>query len=277
MTSVTDVYAAIHESLKKGESVCVATVIGTEGSTPRGVGSKMILWMDGRTLGSVGGGPLELKVQESADEVFRTGRPARVSMSLKSELDPGICGGEAEVFVELLTGKPPLIVVGGGHVGRALSQLASLLGFRVVVMDRRELDRALFPESVETVRVEGWAHLPQEHFSAQAYAAIMTPEHEGDRDALAQMLDRPLAYLGMIGSRRKVALTFDYFRQQGVPEEALARVHAPIGLDIGAETPMEIAVSIIAEIIQVRNAQQAGGAGNARSGLSMKTMHSRGD
>jgi len=276
MASVTDVYAAVHESLQKGESVCVATVIGAEGSTPRGIGSKMVMWKDGRTLGSVGGGPLELKVQESAAEVFRSGCPTRIRLALKSELDPGICGGEAEVFVELLTSKPLLIVFGGGHVGRALSQLASLLDFRVIVMDRRELDRTLFSDRVETVRVESWAHLPQDYFDAQAHVAIMTPEHEGDRDALAQMLDRPLAYLGMIGSRRKVALTFDSFRQQGVSEEVLRRVHAPIGLDIGAETPMEIAVSILAEIIQVRNSHRAASADGSRSGLSMKAAQHTG-
>jgi xanthine dehydrogenase accessory factor len=253
MTNLADIYAAIHESLQRGESICVATVIGADGSTPRSVGAKMLMWNNGRTLGSVGGGQLELKVLETAEQVFKSGQPVRLHFSLKTRDDPGICGGEAEVFVELVTSEPRLVIIGGGHVGRALGQVASLLDFRVVVMDSRELDGAFFPETVEMVRLESYSNLPPEYFDAQTCVAIMTPEHAGDREALAGLLDIPLKYLGMIGSQRKVQLTFQHFRERGVPEEHLDRVHAPIGLDIGSETPMEIAVSILAEIIQVRS------------------------
>ncbi|MDH7489533.1 MAG: XdhC/CoxI family protein [Anaerolineae bacterium] len=258
MDNTEDLYRAIYESVQKGESVCVATVVGARGSTPRNMGAKMVIWEDGRTLGSVGGGELERRVLAAAQEVFAKGHPVRLEFSLRNEGDAGICGGDAEVFVEPVIAKPRLVIVGGGHVGRALCHLATMLDFRVVVMDTRDLDRSLFPESAQLVRVDSYEALPPEWFDARTYAVIMTPNHMGDREALAQLVRVPLAYLGMIGSRRKVEQTFQYLREHGVSEEALAKVHAPIGLDIGAETPMEIAVSIAAEIIQERNTAHLG-------------------
>lgn len=253
MDSTEDLYRAIYEAVQKGENVCIATVVGAKGSTPRNMGAKMIIWEDGRTLGSVGGGELERRVLAAAPGVFATGQPIRLNFSLRNPGDAGICGGDAEVFLEPVFAKPRLVIIGGGHVGNALSRLAALLDFRVVVMDTRELDPLLFPESVQLVQVESYDRIPQEWFDARTCAVIMTPSHAGDRAALAQLVNVPLAYLGMIGSRRKVEQTFRYLREQGVSEEALGRVHAPIGLDIGAETPMEIAVSIAAEIIRERN------------------------
>lgn len=256
MENAEGLYTAIYESVQRGENVCIATVIGARGSTPRNMGAKMVIWEDGRTLGTVGGGELERRVIAAAPEVFATGQPKRLEFSLRNPGDAGICGGDAEVFLEPVFAKPRLVIIGGGHVGNALSRLATLLDFRVVVMDTRELDRSLFPESVELVRLESYERIPKEWFDARTCAVVMTPNHMGDREALAQLIDMPLAYLGMIGSRRKVEQTFQHLREQGVPEEALARVYAPIGLAIGAETPMEIAVSIAAEIVQVRRASQ---------------------
>lgn len=253
MADVGDMYKAIHESVQKGEDVCVATVVDAKGSTPRNIGAKMVIWQDGRTLGSVGGGELERRVLAAAEEVLATGQPMRLEFSLRNPGDAGICGGDAEVFLEPVLAKPRLVIIGGGHVGNALSRLATLLDFRVVVMDTRALDRSGFPEGVELVQVESYERIPKEWFDTRTFAVIMTPGHMGDREALAQLVDMPLAYLGMIGSRRKVQQTFQSLRERGVSEEALARVHAPIGLAIGAETPMEIAVSIAAEIIQERN------------------------
>lgn len=265
-----ELYKAIYESIQKGESVCVATVVGAKGSTPRNMGAKMVIWEDGRTLGSVGGGELERRVLVAAQEVLAKGQPMRLEFSLRNPGDAGICGGEAEVFLELVGAKPRLVIIGGGHVGNALSRLAALLDFRVVVMDTRELDRSLFPETVELVQLESYERIPKEWFDAQTYAVIMTPNHMGDREALAQLVDMPLAYLGMIGSRRKVQQTFQSLREQGVSDEALEKVHAPIGLDISAETPMEIAVSIAAEIIQERNVSHLGEEARERRHASLK-------
>lgn len=253
MAALEEVYKAIWESVQRGNAVCVATVIATAGSTPRESGAKMVIWEDGRSLGSVGGGQLELRVMEAAKEVFRSGRPALLHFALKDEKagDPGICGGDADVFLELAGGKRHLVVIGGGHVGRTLSRMAVLAGFRVTVMDNRDLDGGLFPDEVELVRVEDYARLPLERVGRTSCVAVMTPAHVADREALRQLVGLPLAYLGMIGSRRKVAATFKRLRDDGVTEESLKRVHAPIGLSIGAETPEEIAISILAEIVQV--------------------------
>lgn len=253
MAALEDVYRAIHESLERGESVCIATVIATAGSTPRESGAKMVIWENGRTLGTVGGGQLEIQVREAAKEVFRSGRPVTLHFSLKDDEagDPGICGGDTDVFLELAGTRPRLVVIGGGHVGQALSRLADAAGFRVTVLDDRDLDGGLFPDVVELVRVEDYGRMPLERFGPNTCVAIMTPQHAGDREVLGQLLEVPLAYLGMIGSRRKVKVTFQHLRDSGVPEESLNRVHAPIGLDIGAETPEEIAISILAEIVQV--------------------------
>ena len=253
MATLQEVYKAICESLQRGDAVCVATVIATAGSTPRESGAKMVIWENGRSLGSVGGGQLELRVMEAAKEVFRSGRPALLHFALKDEGagDPGICGGDADVFLELAGGKLHLVVIGGGHVGQALSRMAALAGFRVTVMDDRDLDSDLFPDEVELMQVEDYGRLPLERVGRTSCVAVMTPEHAADREALRQLVDLPLAYLGMIGSRRKVAATFQHLRDDSVTEESLSRVHAPIGLDIGADTPEEIAISILAEIVQV--------------------------
>lgn len=254
MVTVEELYKAIYESVRDGESVCVATVVNVQGSTPRESGAKMVIWPDGRTMGTVGGGQLEARVLEMTREVFETGNPRMLHFRLRSEEagDAGICGGDADVFVEPITSKPRLVIIGGGHVGTALAHAAALAGFGVTVMDTRALDGAQFPAGVSLVRLEGWDCLPREWFNEQTYVAIMTPQHSGDREALRQLLDLPVAYLGMIGSRRKVAVTFEALREEGASDEALSRVHAPIGLGIGAETPAEIAISIVAELIRVR-------------------------
>jgi xanthine dehydrogenase accessory factor len=266
MATAEELYAAIHESLQKGESLCVATVISSSGSTPRESGAKMVIWRDGHTLGTVGGGQVEVRVTEAARDVFRTGKPVTLHCELRDSQsgDPGICGGNVDVFVEYAGSKPRLAIIGGGHVGRALSALASLAGFRTIVMDARDLDPRLFREPVEFVRLQEYGQLPLEYFDEQTFVVIVTPAHSGDEAALRALLDVPRAYLGMIGSRRKVALIFDHLRERGATDAALERVHAPIGLDIGAETPEEIAVSILAQIIRVRR-----GSGEDREARAM--------
>ncbi len=213
----------------------------------------MVIWEDGRALGTIGGGQLEVRVMEAAKEVFRSGRPVMLHFSLRDVEagDPGICGGDTDVFLELAGGRPRLVVIGGGHVGQALSRMADSAGFRVTVMDERALDEELFPEGVELVRIDDYGQLPLERFNRTTCVAIMTPQHAADRKVLRQLVDVPLAYLGMIGSRRKVKVTFQHLRDDGVTEESLSRVHAPIGLNIGAQTPEEIAISILAEVVQV--------------------------
>lgn len=255
MVTLDEIYEAIHAALQQGEKVCVATIISASGSTPRESGAKMVIWRDGRTLGTVGGGQLEAKVMEAAQEVFHSRQPMKMKFSLRNpnEGDVGICGGDAEVFLELVASRPRLVILGGGHVGRALSHVADFVGFRVVVLDSRDLPRELFLETVEVVKRK-YDDLPPEYFDEDTCVVIATPKHSADEIVLRQLVNRPLAYLGMIGSKRKVALVFQHLRDEGVGEDSLSRVHAPVGLNIGAQTPEEIAISIMAEIIQTRKA-----------------------
>jgi len=254
MAALDETYEVIHNALQKGEPVCVATVISALGSTPRESGAKMVIWRDGRTYGTVGGGELEARVTEAAREVFHSAQPAKLKFSLRNpnEGDVGICGGDVEVFLELAASRPRLVILGGGHVGRALSYVADFVGFRVVILDNRDLPKELFPKAVEVVKRD-YDNLPGAYFDDTTSVVIVTAKHAADETVLRQLVGKPLAYLGMIGSRRKVAAIYQHLRDEGVGENLLSRVHAPIGLKIGAQTPEEIAVSVVAELIQVRS------------------------
>jgi xanthine dehydrogenase accessory factor len=206
--------------------------------------------------GTVGGGEMESRVIRSALEAIQTGQPVVVvyQLSNPAEGDPGVCGGEVEVYVEPVKPVPTVLVIGGGHVGRALVHLAHWLGFRVALSDDR-------PEFCQPQ----WAPGADEYwpgpvkdlierfpFTSETYIVMPTRGVPLDVAMLPQLLDRPHAYLGVIGSRRRWATAARALREQGVPAETLARVHAPMGLELNAETPEEIAVSILAEIILLR-------------------------
>jgi len=150
-----------------------------------------------------------------------------------------LCGGEATIFVEVYQPVPTLLIVGGGHIGRPLAEMARIVGFQVQVVDVRP-ERATVPQ-LDPATITPWT-----------YVVLITEDHVTDERALHQVLDTPAAYVGMIGSRRKVGIVFDHLRAEGVSEERLARVHAPIGLDLGGRSPAEIALAILAEVVQVR-------------------------
>jgi xanthine dehydrogenase accessory factor len=253
------VHREISELLERHETLALATVVRARGSTPRAAGARMIVLPDGSIRHSVGGGRFEALVVEEAMRLLRDGGgPVLKSYPFRPE-GPGsfgsVCGGEAEVFIEVLRRASRLVIVGGGHCGLALARAAACLDLRVwVVEDRPEFAR---PERFEGMRVErvvyageGFADLPA--LEPDDFVVLVSRGHETDRMALARLLDRPLGYLGMIGSRRRVQTVFDQLRASGASEEALRRVRAPIGIEIGADTPEEIAVSILAEIIKIR-------------------------
>lgn len=264
MPLVEELYGAITQALRRGEQVALATVVRVTGSTPREPGAQMLVYDDGRTLGSVGGGSLEAQVVSDAQAALATGQPALHAYSLHAE-EPaalGACGGRMEVFVHVLRPTETALIVGAGHVAQPLARLASVAGFRVLVVDDREefLAAGRFPEA-ET-RLVSFADLAAGvPLHRGTYAVIVTRSHQHDEQVLRQLLDKPLAYLGVIGSRRKVQGMFARLREQGFSAEQLARVRAPIGLDIGAQTPAEIALSVAAELVQVRR----GGSGRPLS------------
>jgi len=246
------VYQAALETIRRGEPAALATVIEARGSTPRQAGAKMLVYAGGRTVGTVGGGPLEAHVVEEALAALANGKPRELEHRLADEESgPQVCGGDVRLFIEVLLPRPTLLIVGGGHIGQAVAELGAFLGYRIAVLDERAgmVTAERFPQA--DVLLSG---LPDDQLRAfplteQTCAVLVTPHDAPDEKTLAALAGRPLGYVGLLGSRRRAQATFERARALGVPDEFLARVHAPIGLDIGAETPREIAVSILAEVI----------------------------
>lgn len=256
------IYQAIVEIEEHNETAALCTIVRSLGSTPRHTTSKMLVYLDGRILGSVGGGELEKRLIAEALQVIAEGKPRLLeySMSDPARGDPGVCGGQLEVYVEPILPKPVLLLIGGGHVGKAVAHLAKWLGFYVILSD----DRPEFctPESVpdadEYHAVPMSALRERVKITPWTYIVLTTRGMNVDVEGLPGLLGAPYAYLGIIGSKRRWTLTRKALAEKGVPQQALEKVHSPIGLEIGAETPEEIAVSILAEIIALRNIGDTG-------------------
>lgn len=346
-----NIYEELEELVTGGETVATATVVHTEGSTPRQVGAKMIVRPSGETIGSVGGGLVEARARRGAMRAIRAGDRRAMEVELLGDFDSDtdmVCGGLMNIFIDLWnqeevefveavnrgfeeskkvaiattlstdqgrprmlvladgrtvgslgdettdawvtseavgalsqgtsrtvdepeTGRelfievhlapPTLLIVGAGHIAVPLVRLATMLGFRVVVLDDRPAfaNRERFPEADEVMAGDFGETLGSYPLDERTYVAIMTRGHSHDVECLLQVIEAPVAYIGMVGSRRRVRGVFEVVKRAGHSEESLARVHAPIGLDIGAQAPEEIALSIAAQIVQAR---RGGGGGS---------------
>ena len=251
------IFQALAEIEKNNEYAALCTVVKSEGSTPRHVGSKMLVYPDGRFLGTVGGGELESRVIKAAIESISSGKAQNLSYTMADPLrgDPGVCGGTVEVFVEPVLPPAMIVVIGGGHVGKAVVHLAKWLGFRVAVSDDRE--EFCNPESVPGA--DAYYPVPMgkltEHLNVtrQTYLVITSRGSPIDAAGLPSLLDSDATYIGVIGSKRRWLTTVKALKEQGVSEEKIARVHSPMGIELNAETPEEIAVSILAEILMLRD------------------------
>src|SRR5216117_3926655 len=256
-----EVFAAVAAALEPGEPAALVTIVSTTGSTPQRVGAKMLVFGDGRIVGTIGGGCYENDAFWKAREAITTRKPQLIHYELDDDFaqETGlICGGQMDVYIEPIEPSPELYIIGAGHVGFHLARLAHEVGFRVTVVDDREkfANAERFPTAEDVVvdDIPGWvarAHLP-----AHAYAVIVTRGHTNDLEALRALAPHDLRYLGLIGSRAKVARIYDALTADGMSANLLERVHAPIGLDIGAVTPQEIAVSILAELIAVKHGKE---------------------
>jgi xanthine dehydrogenase accessory factor len=258
------VYEATLEAIRQNQPACVLTVIEARGSTPREVGAKMLLRADGSTVGTIGGGALEASAIADAEAALNDGISRVTEYSLRGrEQDLGVCGGTAKVFIEVLRLKPTLLIAGGGHVAQPLAQFGHLLGFRTVVVDDRPdfVERARFPHADELVVTPFESLLEKVAITPQTFVAIVTHGHQFDTVVLRQVVTSAAAYIGMIGSRKKVRTVFEQLLSEGVPKEKLAQVYAPVGLRTRGQTPAEIALSIMAEIVLV----QHGGTGEPLS------------
>lgn len=244
-----------------GQAVVLCTIIASQGSTPRHEGSKMLVYPDGRIEGSVGGGELESRVAEAARDALNDGQPRTVEFTMVDPHrgDPGVCGGSVTVFVEPLLPPPTVVVVGAGHVGRAVVHLAKWMGFRVVVSD----DRTEFCTPQVAPGADVYLSYPLEQLTehltitSRHYLILTTRNVMVDVPGLPALLETPAAYIGIIGSKRRWATTRGKLVEMNIAEELLQRVVSPMGLALNAETPEEIAVSIMSEILMLRR----GGAG----------------
>ncbi len=263
--SVEDqVFAEIVRLRQTGEQATLATVIGVEGSSPAQAPMKILVRADGSCLGSVGGGCLEEEVKRLARTVQEEDRPARFRMKLTAEDTPGgtlICGGTVEVFLEPITA-PSLVLFGGGHVSRAVADLAARVGFRILVTDDRPEYASLsrFPMAAEALVEEPVAAASTLPVLPTTYVLVMTRTHEEDQRILGELFRRGSRprYLGMIGSGTKVRLAFEELEKEGVARSWLRRVRAPVGLRLGARTADEIALAVVAEMVAVRRGHPTG-------------------
>jgi xanthine dehydrogenase accessory factor len=268
-----EVFAALGEALKRGEDVALVTIVSANGSTPQRVGAKMLVYADGRVVGTIGGGCYENDALWKARETLKTRKACTVRYELADDFaeESGlICGGQMEVFIEPIEPSPAVYIFGAGHVGQFVGRVAHDAGFQVHIVDDREkfANRERFPDAAEIVVDDIPSWLARTSLPASAYAVIVTRGHRHDLDALRSLSQQNLRYLGLIGSRAKIKRIYDVLVEDGsVPVDRLETIHAPIGLDIGAVTPQEIAVAIVAELIAIRR-----GHADRIAGVSLRWM-----
>jgi xanthine dehydrogenase accessory factor len=249
------IYQAIVDLETSNGAAALCTIIRSRGSTPRHVSSKMLVYPDGHILGTVGGGEVENRVIKEALRSIddKTTRLLEYNMADPKRGDPGVCGGQLEIYVEPILPKPIVLVVGVGHVGKAVAHLAKWLGFVVAVCD----DRPDFCNPTAVPEADEFYPIPLEELSGQlkinpwTYIVLTTRGMDVDVKGLPSLLDSKAGYIGVIGSQKRWAETSKNLVDAGIPANKLEQVHSPIGLDINAETPEEIAVSIMAEIIKL--------------------------
>ncbi|MFH2074273.1 MAG: XdhC/CoxI family protein, partial [Pseudomonadota bacterium] len=245
-----EIYQEIVRLSNEGQEAAVATVIVTSGSTPREEGAKMLVRADGSIMGTIGGGSIEKQVIQEALAVIRSGKPKKLAYRLQAGEKLGmICGGDIEIFVEPILVTPHLYIFGGGHIALPLVKMAHIVGFKITIIDDRPefANPGRFPEAEQTIISDMTAAFEQLTVDQSSYIVIITYGHKCDEAALAGALKTPARYIGMIGSKEKNRAVFSRLLAKGYPQEDLDRVHAPIGLRIMAQTPEEIAVSILAE------------------------------
>lgn len=243
------------EKVRKGNlKAALCIVIKTKGSTPRKVGAKMIVKEDGKVIGSIGGGNLEKKTVENALEQLKKNEPKTFKHDLLHQHSM-CCGGTVEIYIEPIKKMNRLYIFGAGHTGKALANYATELDFDVYVIDdRKEYLNEIDGENINKMHANYKKALPILPFDKNTYITIMTYEHAHDRDILSYCIKQPHAYLGMIGSKRKVELTKKMFLESKLADKKqLEEIDMPMGVNINAEEPGEIALSILAKLIAVKN------------------------
>ncbi|HZS49508.1 MAG TPA: XdhC/CoxI family protein [Bryobacterales bacterium] len=258
-----DVFEELVRLRRLGQKSALATIVDVRGSIPSFESAKLLVREDGSMVGTIGGGCVEAEVWNAAREVIETEKPRRLSFNLGQDAayDNGlICGGQLDIFIEPVLPIPSAYIFGAGHISKSLSKVASLAGFRTVVIDNREAfaNRERFPDVDDVIAAEYEEVFPKLEINESSYLIIVTRGHRDDMRVLRWAIEQPARYIGMIGSKRKTIAVIKEFEKEGVPREKFERIHSPMGLEIGAITPEEIAVSVVAEMIDIRRNAQAG-------------------
>jgi xanthine dehydrogenase accessory factor len=253
-----DIYDLIGNLQKQNKAAALVTVIDTKGSTPRECGAKMLIDSEGNVYGTIGGSSVEALAVKQAKECIRTGKFYKQWHDLddQEKADTGmICGGKMEIFIEPIAVPAHLYIFGGGHVALPLARLAAQTGFSyTIVEDRPEFaSTERFPEARQIIRVKAEEIENKIQFLDTDFVAIVSRSHEIDYQVLKIVLKNQLRYIGLIASKVKKKQVFARLHEEGFPDQKINQIHAPIGLPISAQTPEEIAVSIMAELIQIKN------------------------
>src|ERR1700758_2675192 len=252
-----DIFDEIQRLRQAGRKAALATIVQIRGSVPSFQSAKMLIRDDGSTMGSIGGGCVEAEVWTAAQDVLREEKSRVMSFDLTDEsmAESGlICGGKVEIFVEPILPTPKMVVFGAGHISTQVSKIATIAGFKTTIVDNRPVyaNAERFPEA-EAIYSESFEQAFEEIVTNEnPYLIIVTRGHQEDQNVLRWAVKTDARYIGMIGSKRKIRSIMEQLESEGIPRERLERVYMPVGLDIGAVLPEEIAVAIVAEVIHLR-------------------------
>jgi xanthine dehydrogenase accessory factor len=257
MATDTEILKELVRLLESGRKAALCTIVEKKGSGPRDIGAKMVVSEEGKTIGTIGGGNLETAVISESLKALREGKPEKAVFSLEEKGREGaiktglICGGELTIFIDVIEPKHRLILIGAGHTALPLAKLADIAGFSIVVVDDDEelANRERFPMAHEIITGKFNEILDKIEVGPRDFVVIVHGEPEHDYLAMEKTIKRKPVYVGLLGSKAKAATLVKRLKETGISDEDLKPLHAPLGLDIGAQTPEEIAISILAEII----------------------------
>ena len=253
-----DIYEKLQQFHRQNKQTALVTIVATKGSTPRDGGTKMLVCADGTVYGTIGGSVVEAIVIEEAKECLKKGSCKKIWHDLDDhgKEDTGmICGGKMEFFIEPINLAPHLYIFGAGHVALPLARFAFQVGFNYTIIEDREAfaNKERFPDAKDIIIITADQVTAKINFLSSDYIAIVTRSHEMDYRVLTSVLNKKVKYIGLIASKVKKKQIFAQLKQDGFSQKTISQIHSPIGLDIKAETPEEIAISIVAELIQVKN------------------------
>ena len=257
MKMTFEIYRKINELLKNREKFAVATIIRSKGSSPRDKGAKMIIRENGKTIGTIGGDRLEEKIKKMSLAALQENETRTVEMKLEEDKMDMKCGGEVEVYIEIPKPASKLLIIGSGKIASALAEFGTKIRFEVTIVDPF-LQKKDLPSPVNAVKKPIEEGIGEIATDSQTYI-VVTTRHKYDKEALLASLRTEAPYIGLVGSKNRVKSIFNSLNDKEVKKEELKRINAPVGLDIGAETPEEIAISILSEIIREKRDENATG------------------